>query len=1164
MSTDRGLLTFLHNYRRITPHRACEETKRMTVAPKLNVWVYANGGWALLDRRSISRLWYSDDPHRSLCHLLFRNVLRLSASQYDRLKTQLLSGKLSGMYKGPSNSYAIVIDLESDPEAKKRAIASGLGVLAAGVLLGGLYTQKDRFTGLVPNLKTSTQRSQTPTPNYSPKESLQHGLKTKSPSTVNTTFTPPRAAPHSTPKGPNVTPHPAHTSVNLEDLVHASPTMASLDNGSDRDPSDSHLEDLEDLEDLARESLTANLDQVLDQDSKQPGQDLRDPRAEVPLLNTNQPKFEISLNDNFFARFPKEDYNVDVCVNDGSNSATSLLVLAFYYFKILPADQQKTIYLHLDLLPDLDYEYRIDWLGFQQKRRAFQTSLNNFISSVPDTVRFGITLLRTVRDHSTLLIFDVTNNRLEYYDSNGRGVWRQNMYNEHATLYNYFVRNLGKIRSLHPRVCKVWSSDTIFQGADGSCAMWSTVFGICRMSGIERSQLPRDIQVVKNISRSIRDALWNTCQFRLFESKLYTKKAVEESFRECNVELAEIEDIRALVMENQQQELVAISEDVDICATQETEQKIDCADVVVDTYKNPLNPEQIKSRCVKNADKITFRGSPDDLQEQWLSLTNHIVLCPRSVFVDLNTIFKIMNAMEKHPRVHVEADVGIINLTRYSVLDRQHLIPRMTVNRVLILGALPTENEFFRKVKLLRLMTTPHMLLPFMEDGASNPEWRLRTHPLLQHFVLDETKKRYAEKAPWSDFLAPFVQRGAVSVSIDEFKLKQSGSIESPQACTEMTFGRPLQEEDVTYFMTHCRGKIESITFTCDVDHIPFSLSSLTDKLNFKIIQSERAITSIVQLLQRSELLRVHIEVYHMSDELQTLLGDLTMVKPRLTVDRMLLLFVPSTQVFFDECLRLAQTVFVTIQRGTDIERASMIGARYFLVRPGAKAQVLAHPIMVDPVEQKRVIFSSLDLGAADAPKNKIYPWIASDEVTFDLDSSPPTDRVIEEFKAICAQVRRSNVKDMSNEKIILTMANMTTDTLNVQHVNFNNDSPLIARVLVSQPTLAINIELAEFDMKKRFVQILNADRFRISKMIVRKQPATKEEYDRILLEIFNFADAVYQYVENGVEIDWLDSRILSGFVVDPSYNYESLLLFLTKMNITPRLFDHDLTPLPP
>ena len=1084
-------LTFLRNYRRITPGRACEETKRMTVAPNLSVWVYANGGWASLDRRLISRLWYSDDPHRSLCHLLFRNVLRLSASQYARLKTQLVSGQLSGMYKGPNNSYAIVVDLERDADAKRTAIASGLGLITTGVVLGGLYRLKGRFTRGDNTARVSVSTS--------PKSEY----------------------------------YSVETGNGLDSYQNLSGEKSSRSDSEQEAPGvDSNYQE-------------ANLP------------------AEVSLSKQNQPKFEILLDDNFFKRFPKEDYNVDACVKNGTSHTTSLLMLAFYYFKILSVDEQNDIYLHLDLLPDLDYLSRTDWNTFKSKRQAFQAALNTFISSVPNTVRLGITLLRTVDRHSTLLIFDVRNNRLEYYDSNGRGVSEKSKYGEHATLYNYFVRNLSKIRRLHPKVCKVWSSDKRFQGNDGSCAMWSTVFGICRMSGIERSHLPSDIVVVKNISRSILNALWNTCQFQLFANTPFSKNAAEDALRDCNVEQADIESIRALVMENPKQDPIPIPNDVDICGTpeEESEQKIDCQDVVVDTYKTPLNPDQIKGQCVK-ADKITFRGSPSEMPEHWFSLTNRIVLKPRSVYVDLNMFFKISNAMEKHPNVHVEADVGIIHLNRLSVLDRPHLIPRLSFNRVLIEWTLPPEKEFVRKVKLLRMMTTPHMLLKFTQEGASDPEWGRKTHPLLQHFVLDDGW--YSKRAPWSDFLKPFIAKDAVSFSLEEFKQKESGPIESPQTCVEMTFERPLHDDDVKYFKAQCKGKIESITFTCDIGRSPLSLSSLTDRLNLKIVTSKLAAESIQPLLQSSDSLWIHIEAYRGSTDYQ-FLQRWAALKPRLAVDRWLLAYVPPNQAFFDTSLLLAQTVFVTIRLGaadTEIERALKMGVRYFYLPPGLKVE--ENHRLTDIVQQRRVVRSFAEFDGANAPKNKIYPWIKSDEVTFDIEPSPPTDREIEEFQAMCPQVRRSNVKDMSNEKIILTMANMTTDTLNVQHVNFNNDYPLIARVLdlQNQPRLVVSIELAELDMEKGIGEILATERLRISKMIVRKQPATKLEYDRILGEISPFTDTVYQYVENGVDIDWLDAMALHGFVVDPMYDYQPLLQLLTNKNINPRLFDIDLRPL--
>lgn len=217
--------------------------------------------------------------------------------------------------------------------------------------------------------------------------------------------------------------------------------------------------------------------------------------------------------------------------------------------------------------------------------------------------------------------------RLEFYNPEGR--WDgHNIHNEHITLYNYFVRNLRQRRALDSRVCKVWSSDKVFQGVDMTCALWSSVFAICRMSGIDRSQLPSDLQVVKNISRSVLDALWNTCDFKSFQILAYNKAAVETALRKCVVPRQEIESIRKLVMETQIHEPVAIPDDVNICDTpvKRSEQKINCADVVVDTYENPLSVELLPSLCVK-AEKISFKGTPRDFPKQWFSLTKSTLSC---------------------------------------------------------------------------------------------------------------------------------------------------------------------------------------------------------------------------------------------------------------------------------------------------------------------------------------------------------------------------------------------------------------------------------------------------------------------------------------------------------------------------------------------------------
>lgn len=532
--------------------------------------------------------------------------------------------------------------------------------------------------------------------------------------------------------------------------------------------------------------------------------------------------------------------------------------------------------------------------------------------------------------------------------------------------------------------------------------------------------------------------------------------------------------------------------------------------------------------------------------------------------------------MTRHTDLRVETEVGIINLLLDSILDYGlHVIPRLLINRVLIVGELPTEKEFVRKLKLLRLMTTPHMLLPYTEDGAQNPEWRLRTSSLLKNFVL--TEQWYAKEAPWSGFLKPFIQKGAVSFNFDEFKSKRSGPVEPPQACDNMIFGTALRDADVKYLMGRCQGKINTITLAEDerrpLDVISPSLSLLTNNLILSGVTLDRVAESISTLL-RNPNLSIHIELCEVVNEnlMHQVFKELkdfnTFRKQRLKIDRMVLWFVPSKQKFFDMALVLAQTVFVTIGKDIiqaaeverEVESASKLGARYYLVpRPEVKATARGLEPLAEAMKQKRVVWSIQELWDGEPPENKIYPWIKGDAVTFVVKPSPPTDREIKEFQAMCPQVRHSIVEDASHPAIILTMANMTTETLVIRRVQFNNDYKLIAHVLnlKKRHTFKILSALVEINMAYPFGEIPN-DRFEVSTMVLSGLPDTEREYRRVLDAVLMIAIVVYQYMNNDTRLDWLSVEKINGFVIDPAYDYKPLLRVLNEKNIRPNFFDTD------
>lgn len=940
------LLTILRDYTRITPQQACEETRGLLLEPNLNVWVYLNGAWALMHHRLISQLWSANDPDRSICHLLFRDVLHLDEDQYTRLKAQLNSSELSGMYRGPNDTYAIVINLEEvGADAKTTAIASGLGAHTAGILThGGFYTPNPEMVSpiLPGGLAVNSNLSYTPFDPYEDVSPVRHPV-----------LNPDSYAPYNPddPEGP-----PA-SRPNFQDVVLHTYQPS---NPSPKRPSPS-VPNFGESEGLPRYTYGYTYDDTYGSHY---------PYPEAPL-NQNLPKGYFStLDDKEFSIFRDTDYAIDACLQKGNMPATSSIVLAFYYFGILPDHQRRDVYLNVEPLGRITYELldRTDPM-FHIQRQHFQTSLNKFISAVPANVKLGITLMK-LPNHSTLLVFDVVNQRLEFYDPNGRGAVYGQVPDDNRTVYQYFVRNLRKLSKLHPRVCKVWGSDNKFQGQDSSCALWTTVIAICRMSGIERSQLPTDIEVVKNISQSIRLALWNTCQFSLFKNNVYNAATVEQSLRACVVAPEEIAHIRTLVMDNLQNKPIPVAADVSICEAQDDkkidEEKIDCTDVAIDTYKNPLNVEDLRSRCPV-AGTITFAGSPPDFPQEWFSITNRIILQPRSLYISLNAdLHSIAEAMKKRPNLHVEATLGVVDLSKMSILDHsQSILPRLTITRVLIVGTLPPDPEYTRKVKLLRMFTTPHMFLPWGNDESSNPEWGRRTSPLLHFFVLE--RRSYSNLAPWSDFLKPFIRRGNVFFSLSELESQPNTKpleFNMPLACDDMTFDSPLSDEDVLYLMRRCKEKVDTITFRdVEANHISTSVPLLTDHIKLTGADLDTVSDFLVNLMAAYPHLKVHIERCRVTMLDLAQLAHTT--QGRLTIDRLLWTSVPLDRYSFNTSLALAQTVYVLVTNRRDIEHALRIGAQYFVAQVDAHEWLNVYNILAEPIAQNRVMFSLAEFSEA-------------------------------------------------------------------------------------------------------------------------------------------------------------------------------------------------------
>lgn len=591
------------SFRRITPKQACEETRTRLESPDLTVWVFRDGAWTALSRAQTSRLWAADDKTRSLCYLLFRDVLRMSDDAYAKFRRKMELPGLTGVYKGSRGQYAIVVQpAEPNRHAIKAAVAAG--VIAAGAIA---YNQRYRW-----NPKT-------------------HASKVKQPPTVDT------------------------------------PSFAKLPFFSKPSP----------------KGLMG------------------------PLL--------------YLKKFPVANYDELVCLDVGMQSGTPNVVLAFYYFKILPEIRRNDVFLCNGVIMYKPYEIipRIENAkGYIRMRRDFHSAVNSFLSAVPSSAKMGICLMST-GDHATMLVFDVAEHRLEFYDPNGRtATYHGNVGDQTRTPYAYFARNSRKLSAMNPKLCKIWAPEFQFQHEPASCAMWSTGIAICRMSGIARDRLSTSIQDMKLISQAIRKSLFDTCQFSSFaQSTPYNPDEVDRALEACKVPDIDCERVTDLVRNCERPTPMPIPDDVDVCESQlQSGKPIDCDDVHIDQYESDIDVETLQNKCA-HIGSITFRGNPTQFPSKLYSSTDSVTFQPRSKFVSLNFDVKDMvSGMTNNKNVRVRIEVGFVDLSKGSIIDGAEwdLIKlQLTIDRTLVVGNLPA--NYKELLERLSQISTPYAYISAAE-----------------------------------------------------------------------------------------------------------------------------------------------------------------------------------------------------------------------------------------------------------------------------------------------------------------------------------------------------------------------------------------------------------------------------------------------------------------
>lgn len=178
-----------------------------------------------------------------------------------------------------------------------------------------------------------------------------------------------------------------------------------------------------------------------------------------PLNELQSERTFYSANDvtEFEEFFFAEDYDIEQCIRSGVSKSTSLVVLAFYYLKILPPDIRKDVYLNPMFVAAPPYAATTRAANFDDRRRVFHEGLNRFLvnSSVK---KMGITYVSYNQGiHAMLLVYDSTHKRLEFYEPNGRNAMFPGETVKEKTIYQYFVRNRAYFLR-HHGICKIWGN----------------------------------------------------------------------------------------------------------------------------------------------------------------------------------------------------------------------------------------------------------------------------------------------------------------------------------------------------------------------------------------------------------------------------------------------------------------------------------------------------------------------------------------------------------------------------------------------------------------------------------------------------------------------------------------------------------------------------------
>jgi hypothetical protein len=507
--------------------------------------------------------------------------------------------------------------------------------------------------------------------------------------------------------------------------------------------------------------------------------------------------------------FQKEDYDVDYCKESGVTKSTSTVILTFYYQKILPDHLRGGVYHYpAHITYDTLYEFasRTERSSLSA-RSKFHAGLNDFLDHVPDNATIGVAHVtleffvsgRPKYDaswegdyesvqpkyHSVLLVFDVLNKRLEYYDPNGRDAIYGKGYSGQS-FYRYLERNSKTIHFRNPKVCSIWGSDVKLQQEIGSCALWTDVMAVCRMSGVDREHLPRDFQEIRAISVAIRKALWDSCKFNLFDREIkYSEHSWRKAVNDCQVPQDQIDHMRGLVEELKNNKPHAIADDIEVCKNialthrDDMERPPDCNEVDVDSYHTNRDGSKFKESYLDACETVgilTFKGNPKSFPQPWFKKAKKIVFEPRSLFVNLYTdLGKVIAAMKADPNLQVLLTFGFFDVKDGTFILRaiSKLNGRLTVDMLLIVG--DPEDDFLEQVALIQTFSAHPIVHLLYNDSQQN--WDKKVSAQRQGVNKFAMGKKYAPEDEFDSRLQAFISDEKTKIITSVGELNDVGMI---------------------------------------------------------------------------------------------------------------------------------------------------------------------------------------------------------------------------------------------------------------------------------------------------------------------------------------------------------------------------------------------------